>query len=115
MLRWQCHKQVHAGKILAIEPVQRLESGCDSTGLVKITVKVDRGSEDVFVGCDYLEKFRPEVGGYIVKYDDDYLSYSPAKPFEDGYTKVRFDSETAGLAKEADPRNTQRSTRLRDR
>lgn len=34
------------------------------------------------------EKHRPEVGGYLVYYQDGYVSYSPAKPFEDGYTLI---------------------------
>jgi hypothetical protein len=115
MLRWQCHKQVEAGKILAIEPVQRLEKNCDNTGLVKITVKIDKGTEDVYVGYEYVDRFLPDVGGYIVRYDDGYLSYSPAQPFESGYTKTR-DLEAAGLTKDvAGERRGNTNQRLRDR
>lgn len=114
MQRWQCHKIVEAGKILSIDTVEKLDADCGniSTSLVKFTVKIERGTEDVYVGYEYMDKFNPEVGGYIVKYEDGYLSYSPAKPFEDGYKKVRYDLETDSKAKEA---HTGQSSRLRNR
>lgn len=36
----------------------------------------------------YIEKHQPKAGGYYVRYDDGYESYSPAKAFEDGYTLI---------------------------
>ena len=37
----------------------------------------------------YMQKHQPEVGGYYVVYKDGYKSYSPAKAFEEGYTRTR--------------------------
>jgi len=31
---------------------------------------------------------RPSDGDYLVRYEDGYLSWSPKKAFENGYTKV---------------------------
>ncbi len=36
----------------------------------------------------YFRKHKPEAGGYYVVYSDGYKSFSPAKAFEDGYTRV---------------------------
>lgn len=40
------------------------------------------------VTADYMEKHKPQVGGYWVQYVDGYQSFSPAKAFEEGYTRV---------------------------
>jgi len=40
------------------------------------------------VDGQYLRQHRPEVGGYYVVYKDGYKSYSPAKAFEEGYTRL---------------------------
>lgn len=36
----------------------------------------------------FLDRHEPAVGGYIVYYEDGYISYSPAKAFEEGYVKT---------------------------
>lgn len=50
-------------------------------------------------GTQSLEAF---VGGYLVRYDDGYVSWSPKEAFESGYTKVTVvtDAEMASLAGE---------------
>jgi hypothetical protein len=74
--RYQCHKQVQAGKITEID-------GGD------LTVKVgESGHITVHVGTPWITKHNPEVGGYLVRYDDEYQSYSPKKAFEEGYTLI---------------------------
>ena len=42
----------------------------------------------VGVSKEYMDKHKPEVSGYYVVYKDGYKSFSPAKAFEEGYTKV---------------------------
>lgn len=37
---------------------------------------------------EWLDKHNPEVGGYYVVYKDGYISFSPAKAFEEGYIKI---------------------------
>ena len=36
----------------------------------------------------------PRVGGYYVVYADGYKSFSPATAFEEGYTKIYYESIT---------------------
>lgn len=73
---YQCHKQVRACKIEAISNV---------AGGWEIT-PTDRSLDPVRVPRAYVEKHNPQPGGYLVAYRDGYLSYSPAREFEDGYT-----------------------------
>ena len=40
------------------------------------------------VDREYLKKHRPSVGGYWVKYDDGYESFSPAQAFIEGYNPI---------------------------
>lgn len=75
--RWQCHKVVWAFKIERIE---------DREGLECVLV----GSDDIRVAVSnaWVMRFRPEVGGYFVAYQDSYRSYSPKEAFEAGYTLI---------------------------
>lgn len=43
---------------------------------------------DAFLDQTFLTKHFPQAGGYFVLYDDGYESYSPAAPFEAGYTAI---------------------------
>ena len=72
MPRYKCHKEVWALKIASIDDT-------------RITPEED-GYESLDVGAGYIEKHKPEVGGYFVMYEDGYKSYSPAEAFESGYT-----------------------------
>ena len=40
------------------------------------------------VDHEYCRKHNPVAGGYYVVYKDGYKSWSPAKAFEDGYSKL---------------------------
>ena len=79
---YNCHKTVQAGKIedIKIYPditIIVLEN--DSNSVCKMCIVVDEA---------YINKHKPEIGGYFVVYKDGYRSYLPAKSFEEGYTKV---------------------------
>ena len=74
MPRYQCHKQVHALKIAAFDGA--------------IITPADEGYAPFVVTEDYVRKHNPEAGGYYVVYDDGYKSFSPAKAFEEGYTRI---------------------------
>lgn len=78
MPRYQCHKQVWAHKIAAILH--------DEFGA--IISAGESGYTPFRVDTAYVEKHKPVVGGYYVVYDDGYKSFSPAKAFEGGYTKI---------------------------
>lgn len=67
------HKVVNAAKIHAIEGDQRLDLG--AWGRVEID-------------ASWLAKHGAHAGGYLVVYADGYKSFSPAEPFEAGYTAV---------------------------
>ncbi len=84
--RYQCHKQVWALKIKEIRQApadqERVNAGGDW-----LLVPEELGYAPIVVGHDgYFIKHKPEAGGYFVVYDDGYASYSPAAPFEAGYT-----------------------------
>ena len=36
----------------------------------------------------FMARHQPEVGGYFVRYEDGYESFSPAAAFESGYTRL---------------------------
>lgn len=78
--RWRCHKIVQAAKICTVTPeTLELEPG---------------GSFAVSITGAWHAKHAPQVGGYFVRYDDGYESYSPAEAFEQGYTKLPAEGAT---------------------
>ena len=81
MPRYKCHKEVHALKIKSIEWDPRMESA--------VITPADEGYEPFSVDAAYMDKHDPQVGGYYVVYDNgQYISFSPAGVFEDGYTRI---------------------------
>ncbi len=82
---YQSHKKVWALKIKAVS--DRIPQDCDGGGGAMITPE-DAGFAPFYVEPAYLEKHKPEAGGYFVQYEDGYKSFSPAKAFEDGYTRI---------------------------
>ena len=46
---------------------------------------------------EWVTKHKPEVGGYYVVYGDGYRSYSPARAFEEGYTRLGLYEEPKDL------------------
>lgn len=85
MPRYVCHKQVHALKIAELRSTGTREQESDGSLII---VPADAGYAPFRVSAEYARKHRPEVGGYYVVYADGYLSYSPAKAFEEGYTRL---------------------------
>lgn len=72
--QFKSHKIVRAAKIERIDPVK-----------YKLFVE---GDCVVYLDKPYFDKHKPEVGGYLVRYNDSYESFSPAKAFEEGYTAI---------------------------
>ena len=79
MPRYECHKQVWALKIAAIEHHPQ--------GHATITPE-EAGYAPFTVPMEYLAKHNPQAGGYYVVYEDGYKSFSPAGPFERGYSRI---------------------------
>lgn len=73
---FQCHKQVKAAKITE---VTESAVSFEHQGLKMECIE----------GHAWITKHKPEVGGYLVVYEDGYKSYSPAKAFEEGYSILR--------------------------
>jgi hypothetical protein len=110
--RYRCHKEVQAFKIKAIEREQMPTflgavckgsqafgtacgvcercKWCASHGpeMTAFLVPAEDELVRIAVGCEFMRKHNPEVGGYFVLYADGYESYSPAKAFEEGYTRI---------------------------
>lgn len=81
MPRYKCHKEVWALKIASISP----QDEADGTAMIS---PADEGYAAFPVSQEWQQKHQPQVGGYYVVYDDGYKSYSPAKAFEDGYSRI---------------------------
>lgn len=75
--RFKCHKEVGAVKL---KDVATMPDG--SGQLVTMGVQVFN------VSAEYMRKHEPKAGGYYVRYDDGYESFSPAAAFEAGYTLI---------------------------
>lgn len=79
LAEWKCHKVVKAGKVLDAPILTDLE----------VTVEGADGAEcEVQVPSNAFARGAPAIGDYIVIYEDGYISWSPAKAFEDGYTRL---------------------------
>jgi hypothetical protein len=77
MPKYQSHKQVHA---LKLKGIIRLDDGSGW--------KLEADGTYVIVHNEYVMRHQPQVGGYYVVYEDGYESWSPAKVFEAGYTRI---------------------------
>lgn len=80
--RYRSHKIVQALKIKAFD--------FDFGGNLHITPE-EEGFDQFVVSAKFIPKHRdgvPEVGWYWVRYDNNYESFSPAKAFEEGYTRL---------------------------
>lgn len=77
-----CHKEVRALKIEKVIYL-RTDSTTDENPIVEVFFENQAFRPVV---CNLRSKPAPEAGWYAVYYSDGYLSFSPAKSFEEGYT-----------------------------
>lgn len=87
MPQYLCHKKVWALRIKAIV-VDGQGEDRETDGSAMIHPE-ETPYAPFRVDHDYMNKHKPQVGGYYVVYDDGYKSFSPAKAFEDGYNRIR--------------------------
>lgn len=78
---YQSHKKVRALKIG--EGAVEVHSDGSATFPV-----ADGGFAPVHLTKEIFGRYYPQPGDYLVVYEDGYRSISPAKAFEDGYTRV---------------------------
>ena len=76
---YQCDKKVYAHKIAG------LKRNADGSVTIKVA---ELGFTDIRVLAKWVLRHAPHIGDYIVYYEDGYVSVSPAKPFEAGYTLI---------------------------
>lgn len=85
--QYKCHKVVRAGKILATAHNPNEDAiFLDVDGVVNKWLSAPAG---------WLNKHNPDIGGYLVAYEDGYLSYSPTAAFEAGYSLI-IDKDSNG-------------------
>jgi hypothetical protein len=89
MPRYQCHKIVHALKIARVEcgehPRHHPDDACGADWEI---APAEEGFAPFRVSAAFVARHNPQAGGYFVVYEDGYESYSPAGPFEAGYTRL---------------------------
>jgi hypothetical protein len=76
---YRCHKEVRAFKIakIILDPKR---------GYLILADHPTLGS--IWADDAWIAKTGAVAGGYYVVYSDGYVSYSPAKAFEEGYTQI---------------------------
>ena len=79
--RYNCHKEVKAFKI---EDIQYRMDG--DLQMHAVLIPKEKELLPAYVTGEWIAKHTPVPGGYFVCYKDGYESYSPAAPFEEGYS-----------------------------
>ena len=86
MDRYKSHKIVEAARIVGLPG---FGEGRQATASRTVWIEpVSGAKESIEVPADWFtaQGSRAQIGGYLVRYEDGYISYSPAKAFEEGYT-----------------------------
>lgn len=83
MKQYKSHKVVEAAKIIEIR-----RKGVQPLLDRNVLEFGAPGLEFEHVTDGWLERHAPTIGGYFVRYEDGYTSFSPADAFEKGYTEV---------------------------
>jgi|SRR5688500_7630260 hypothetical protein len=90
MPRYKCHKEVWALKIknLVLQTAEDLTGSEGPSPDGAMLYPEEAGYGPFYIEQSYLDKHKPEVGGYYVVYKDGYKSFSPAGAFEEGYACI---------------------------
>lgn len=98
--KYQSHKIVEAAKIASITitpPTVPIGGNQPEGGGIVLMLKLpEEYVEDLIphtVSQEYFNKHQPKKGGYFVRYEDGYESYSPEQAFEEGYALIPEDDE----------------------
>ena len=90
---YRCFKVVGAVKIKTLNDIN-LDDG-------QMLVPEETGVEPFYISKAYIDKHKPQVGGYFVEYKDGYQSFSPAEAFDGGYEPFNL-NETAQISKDGE-------------
>jgi hypothetical protein len=95
--KYRCHKVVRAIKITNVAKHAHPDPAADD-GVFEASAKFQGASlitQTTYgrrivipVDADWYRVHKPSSGGYFVEYEDGYTSFSPAKPFESGYSAI---------------------------
>lgn len=88
MPRYRSHKQVWALKIASVNGFK--------------LAFAEAGYAPITVDPVMFARYTPVMGDYYVVYDDGYKSISPAKAFEEGYTRIDRATEMRRAMNEAE-------------
>jgi len=100
--RWRSHKVVDADKIASIDA--NVVTATEEEQKHRLILGTEPDAPIVTVTQAWFERHRPQVGGYFVRYSDDYESYSPADSFEKGYNPFEAEaSDPEGFIKPETP------------
>lgn len=80
MDKYQCHKIVEAAVINSVD------NGQHNDNVHGVWIKPN--NEWVELNKEFFARGIPSKGDYLVKYENDYFSWSPKDVFEKGYTKI---------------------------
>jgi hypothetical protein len=86
LAQYKSHKIVFGGQITMVDMAGR-EDGPEGTIWLKVTDK-SYNIIDVDMPSEVFARGVPSEGDFLVVYEDDYISWSPCKPFVDGYTRI---------------------------
>lgn len=88
MPEYKSHKTVRALKIASVQP--RFEQNNRNRPCAEVVLSFeDKGFANMTLPGEYWRKHQPQPGGYLVVYEDGYMSFSPAEAFESGYTPMQ--------------------------
>lgn len=82
---YQCHKQVRAAKIMALETTI---GPAGQHPLDSVIYFEDPRHAPIVVSAAFVAKHGIDAFGYYIVYEDGYVSVSPVAPFESGYTLI---------------------------
>lgn len=99
LAKWKCHKVVSAGKIVFYDGAGRPD-GPTNTVFAQVETE-DGGNIHVDIPFAVVQRKAPSIGDYYVIYDDGYVSWSPAKAFEEGYAPLEMNAIQLGAAARA--------------
>lgn len=97
MQKYRSHKIVEAAD-LGSKNIQVLLNG---NGSISVTIAHGDKAEYLEIPASRVaSKTIDEIeDGYVVRYDDGFVSWSPRKPFEDGYAAIPPDAHAGGDGK----------------